>query len=537
MLSVLLLTPAWLAGIFLQGWLNLPALWWWIATSGGVGLALVFWLYNFQQKAFSGSRIPALAPLCLVAWGLGALRLIWAAPSTGPDNLTYYTGPENNLVILTGLVSAEPTYSPYSDSFRVSVQQIRMPGEEKTVAINGELYVHAFANNAVSRGDLVELTGNLAEPEEITGDNFPYREWLARQGIFASMSFPGVKVLAHEQDFFLTRWFYSLNKAARQIIVDNVPDEEGALLVSILLGDKTLLSSQTRQAFTDSGVAHILVVSGSNITILASLISIILTRFFMRRTVLVVTLGTILFYVLLVGPSPPVLRAGVMGALAIGGLALGREYVGLVGLAASALLMTLWQPNILMDVSFQLSFMATLGLVVLAQPWQAKTRHWPPILQEGVVLTVAAELMILPLLAFYFRQLSLVTVLTNLLAVTSIAVIMATGGAAIVAGWIFGGWFPFLAKIFGGFAWLPLAYLLVMVKLCAGLPFATLSLDSFHPVWIFVYYWLLGLAVWWWRGGHKSPAGKQILRVAGSWAGLTVAGIITLGVWLAAWLV
>ncbi len=537
MIPVLVLTPAWLIGIFLQGWLNPPTIWLWVGAGGGLVLSLIALAYNQRQKTTTGYYLPTLVPLCLLMLCLGGLRLAWAAPASGPDGVLYYVGSDE--MTLTGLVSAEPTYSGQSDSFRFSVQEIKLAQSDRPVAVSGEVYVRTATNQELNRGDLLQLTGRLLQPQELIGEDFPYRQWLARQGIYVTLSYPRVRLLATNQDFFLTRWFYTLNKDIKQTITRNVPGKEGDLLISILLGDKKYITLETRAEFTKSGVAHILAVSGSNISIMVMLITLALSRFFRRKTVLWVALGTIAFYVLLVGPSPSVLRAGLMGAMAIGGLLLGREYSGLLGLAGSAFLMTLWQPAVLMDIGFELSFMATLGLVILARPWQAKTRHWPMIFQEGIILTVAAELLTLPLVAFYFHQLSLVSVLTNLLTLPAVALIMATGGVAVVMGTIFGGWLPvpFIGQIFGGLAWLGLAYMLAAVKFCANLPFAFLDLTAFHPVWIFLYYGLLGLAVWWWRSGRTQPSARHFLQVATTRSGLVGATALTGAVWLAVWLV
>ncbi len=533
MLPITILTAAWLAGIFGQGWLELPGGPLWVGVGGGIGLAIIGQLLNRQSPG--KPRFSVLLPLTIAAFGLGALRLLWAAPSTGPDSLRYYISERETTVI--GVVSAEPTYGATSESFRVSVRQIRLKGAERPLSIGGELYVRGAGSLSVSRGDLLELTGPLLEPQELSGESFPYRQWLARQNIYTTMSYPRTRTLAIDQEFFLTRWLYTLNQNIQQTILDNVPGEEGRVLVSVLLGGKQYLSNRTRLEFTISGVLHILVVSGTNVTILVSMVTLVLSRFFQRRTVLVVALATILFYVLLVGPSPPILRAGIMGAVAVIGLLLGRENTALGALTASAFLMTLWQPYALMDISFQLSFMATLGLVILAQPWQAQFSRWPPILREGIITTIAAEVMLLPLLAFYFHQLSLVSLLTNSLVLPVVPLVMLTGGLVVLAGAGFGGWLPFVAQFFGGIAWLFMAYMLVVVGLCATLPFASVGIADFHPVWLFIYYFLLGSAIWWWRSGRKHPFGQQLLVRMSSQVGLLVGVGLAVAVWVVVWLI
>ncbi|HEX2916465.1 MAG TPA: ComEC/Rec2 family competence protein [Chloroflexia bacterium] len=530
MLPVLVVTATWLCGIFLENWLTLPLLWLWVGVVGGLLLTLIFYFYN--RRAIPGSTLPLLLPLGIAIFSLGALRMAWAAPSYGPDGLLYYLDQKD--IAVTGVVSGEPTYSEKSGSFRLSTQELKLNGEDKPHPVSGEIYVQTSAKTSVNRGDLIQLTGTLGEPKELTGENFPYRQWLSRQGIYVTLSYPRLRTLASQQDFFLNRWLSSLNSGIRDVIVRNVPGEEGALLSGILLGDKSGLEDSTRQSFTDSGVAHILAVSGSNISIALMLLTLLLNRFFKRRTVLWISLAAILFYVLLVGASPSVVRAGLMGSLAIIGWLLEREYSGLAGLAASALLMTIWQPNVLMDIGFQLSFMATLGLLVLAKAWMEKTKGWWAFLREGLVITVAAELLTLPLVAFYFHQFSLVSILTNLLVLPSLTVIMASGGIAVLAGFIFGGWLPVAGQIISGPAWIFLAYMLAMVKICAGLPFATLRLPDFHPIWVFFYYAILGFIYWWMAGGKDKPKAAHLLAKFSSPLAIGATVLATILVWAAA---
>jgi len=199
-----------------------------------------------------------------------------------------------------------------------------------------------------------------------------------------------------------------------------------------------------------------------------------------------------------VGASPSVVRAGLMGALTIGGLLLGRDYDGLLGLETSALLMTVYQPRVLWDIGFELSFVATLGLIIVAQPLQewSLVKNWPPLLKEGLLITISAEIMTLPLAAFYFHQVSFVSLLSNVMAVPALEAIMATGLVAVAVGWLFGGWLPLLAVLFGYLAWIFLTYLITAVEFFAALPFASTSLPAFHPLWLFYYYSLLSLFLW-----------------------------------------
>jgi competence protein ComEC len=518
MAPILVIICGWLTGLFLQGWLNFPAEN--LTTAAGLSglLAGGGWLYSrWKNPQSSGLNIPLIG-LVVLAGCLGGLRLEWAEPPTGPDGLLYYQGQPG--LTLTGVVSAEPLYSGRSGSFRLEAREIRVAGSANLLPVSGQVYVRTGASVAVEQGDLLRLTGTLAQPQEISGDDFPYRDWLKRQGIYTTLDYPRLEKLATGQDFFVGRWFYRLNALTRQAVSENVPGEEGGLLSGLLLGYKSDMSPDLRQDFTTVGLAHIIVVSGSNIAIGILLVNLGLARFFKRRTVIFLSLGILLFYVLLVGANPAVLRAGLMGAMAQIGLLVGREYSGLIGLATSAFLLTLWQPEILMDVGFQLSFMATLGLLILTDAWKTRKKGWGPFLKEALGTTLAAEAMILPLVIYYFHRVSLVSLLTNLLVLPVIPVIMALGGLTVVGGLLPGiGW---LAQGVGGWCWLFLAYIISVVEIFAGLPFATLEIPLFHPVWIFVYYLVLGGLFWWFRLDDTNPVKRRLWQIAGN--GVAVGG-------------
>jgi competence protein ComEC len=182
-----------------------------------------------------------------------------------------------------------------------------------------------------------------------------------------------------------------------------------------------------------------------------------------------------------------------MGAFAIVGLLLGREYAALFGLWGTALVMTLISPQVLYDIGFELSFMATLGLILIANPLQnlPQFKNWPAFLKEGLLMGFAAEAMTLPLSIFYFKQISLVSLPTSLLTLPALPIIMATGALVVGGGWVFSWWLPGLVSVLGWLSWLFLAYMIAVVDLFASLPFASVSLNAIHPIWLVVYYGLL----------------------------------------------
>ncbi len=208
--------------------------------------------------------------------------------------------------------------------------------------------------------------------------------------------------------------------------------EEGALLAGICLGDKSSVSDTTMTAFRRTGLPHILVVSGLHLSVISTAVYGLLRFLFRRRRLAaVLTMAVVAFFMALVGFTPSVVRAGVMCLTMLGGQLFVRRADGLNSMGLSLLLLLAANPYSLLDVGLQLSFGAAGGVLCLTKPLQerlTRLRLWKPI-ADGVAVTLAASLPILPLLGYYFGEVSIVSPLANLLAVTCASV-------ALMFGWI-----------------------------------------------------------------------------------------------------
>jgi competence protein ComEC len=220
-----------------------------------------------------------------------------------------------------------------------------------------------------------------------------------------------------------------------------------------------------------------------------------------RKAWLIVALG-IALYCIFVGASASVVRAGFMGILLVLGPAFGRRSLALNALAISALVMAVQAPLALWDVGFQLSFAATLGLIVLATPLTAAYQQWlvrrvPSVGGRTAVLfaggdlmaTLAATLATLPILLYDFHNFSLLSLPVNLLVLPAQPPIMATGFFVILGGLIH----PALGQVFGWIAWPFLVWTTGIVEGVAALPYAAFDIGTI-PLWIVIAYYLLLIA-------------------------------------------
>ncbi len=271
-------------------------------------------------------------------------------------------------------------------------------------------------------------------------------------------------------------------------------------MAGILLGVYAGIPTSVSEAFRAAGVSHIIVISGFNMTIVAGLFAVVFGRLFGRRWGAVAAVLGITLYTLLVGATASVVRAAIMAGLSLFAAQVGRRQDGLNTLAFVAALMALFNPAVLWDVSFQLTFLATLGLVLYAEPLSRAfmnfaTRRLPTTTAERIVgpvgefflFTLAAQLTTLAVMAYYFQRLSLVSLLSNPMILPAQPAVEILGGLALILGLI---WLP-LGQLAAYLAWPFLVYTIRVAEWFAALPGSTVNLGQVALPLVFLYFALL----------------------------------------------
>ncbi|MBB4682516.1 ComEC/Rec2 family competence protein [Amycolatopsis jiangsuensis] len=216
-----------------------------------------------------------------------------------------------------------------------------------------------------------------------------------------------------------------------------LPDEPAGLLPGLVLGDTSALPQQVEQEFTASGLTHLMAVSGGNVAIVCGAV-LLLCRLLRAgpRLSAVAAGGCLVGFLVLVGPEPSVVRAGVMGAVGLLALALGRRGSALPALAFAVCALVAWDPAMAANFGFALSVFATAGLVLLAPRWadSLARRGIPPGYAEGLAVPLAAFVVTAPVIAGMAGTVSLVSVVTNVLAAPVVAPVTVLGVLATVVG-------------------------------------------------------------------------------------------------------
>jgi competence protein ComEC len=484
---LLYVSCAWVIGVFLGSKISLPL------------LALFLGLIPFALIPFlPGNRKTLIvAGLCLLALFSGGLRFPSSLPPVGEHSLCFYN--DKVIVEIHGMVAEEPDIRDRYCLLTFSASEVTVNGEKEEVSGTALIQVPRYPTYRY--GDVLKITGELETPSQF--EDFDYKSYLERQGIYSVIYYPGVEVLDHGQGFKPLQWIYSLRERLSASLARALPEPQGSLAQAILLGLRGNIPDSLYEAFSRTGTAHLLAISGLHMSIIIVMfLSLGILLFGRRRSIYIwLTLALTWLYALLAGMHPPIIRAAIMGSLFLIAEYLGRQRSAIIALAFAAAVMVGIQPYLLWSVSFQLSFLAMAGLVLLFpyfQAWGRKGvtaifRNREALVTTGSMITdvfaasLAAIIAVWPLIAYNFGVVSLVALPATFFALPALPFIIVT--AALVA---FTGLFALVAaQILGWLAWLFLSYLVFLVQSFDVLPYSSLQVSNVSTWHIWGYYAIL----------------------------------------------
>lgn len=226
-------------------------------------------------------------------------------------------------------------------------------------------------------------------------------------------------------------------EAIRETLVttvrESLPDPQAPLLLGTILGVKSGFPPDFYEALRVTGTLHVVVVSGYNISVVINTLARIL-GFVPLKIRFALTLGFVAFFVFLVGLEAPVVRAAIMGMIALLGTVLGRQGDALRALLVSGAFMLILSPDWATELSFQLSFLATLGLILIFPLFDGLFPGRGMLLREDLLTTLSAQMMVWPLIAYHFGQVSLLSPLVNSLVLWTIPIITYLGLVTVTIG-------------------------------------------------------------------------------------------------------
>jgi competence protein ComEC len=475
----------------------------------GLGLASVASLIG----AILGWRARPARFLALAAFVCGAAALrptLWPTPTA--DALSPLVG---SRVVLEGRVSSAPRVTGQTATFQMAVVQVspstgsaQTPGISQ--AVDARVEVISQANGVARRltlGDWISAEGKLVEPTSPAG--FPRAELLRRQGVFSVHSFPRITLLERSapEPALLAG---SVRASVERGFARYLPQPQAALASGMLLGGGPELGSAFRQQLQVAGLGHLVAVSGFNVIVVAAALNAMAVRLVGRHFALLPVLLGIAAYTTLTGAPPSAVRAALMVGAAVVASAVGRVPDPLTAVLLAAAVMGMAEPLVLLDVGFQLSFAATLGLILIYPRIRRLLSRLPTWLAEPLALTVAAELATLPVVLTTFHQVSLVSPAANVLAAPLVPLIMAAGTLFVPALLI-----PPVASGLAWLVWLPTTVFVEMVQVVSSMPSASVFVGHVPTVTAVV---LAALLLLWGVSGLPETAGAR------AWVQTTISG-------------
>lgn len=409
-------------------------------------------------------QISILTGLIAVSCFLGVLR-----HTIGTETFSFLSEKVGEVVTLNGIVAADPDVREFNTKLTVKT-------ETDTVLVtvpNGD-YVY---------GDEVTVEGKLERPENFetdTGRTFDYISYLGKDDIYLVIPKAAVSIESHGRGNIVLRILYKIKHRILAVFEHVLPEKERALLGGILLGTKESLPKETRDALVVTGTIHIVALSGYNVSVVAGFFMYLLRGASRVFSVSGGVLGILLF-VLMTGASSTAVRAGVMAGLVLVARFIGRPHDAARILLITGVAMLIVNSKLLTDdISFQLSFLATAGIIflepIIREYLQFLRWNW---LMSLVSVTLAAQIAVLPFLLFTMGTLSLVALPINILILPFVELVMLLGAATALLGIIV----VHFAVPLGYITYLFLHFLIFIITTGAKIPFAAVTVPQF-PWWI-----------------------------------------------------
>ncbi len=484
------------AGILLACWCAVPSRWLFTIFAASLAVAGTGFLLSRRYPAVSVATSAAVLLVCLIA---GALK--YALDS---DRSAFLSGgsPDHDVVVV-GTVVEPPHVVGKTTRFLLTTQFVKDAGSQtrvgETVRVSVTRPKGEMAVPPVGYGMTLALRGRISRPRDSRNPGeFSEKQYFEANGITLFMLVRGgsnIAVLDSTGGNWLLR---NVAAPARDYVIRLVNETTGGesreFLKGLLIGERSGITPSTREAFTNSGVAHVLAVSGSNVVVVAAVFFFLFGMLRLPRWgVAALSILALVVYMLVTGSQPPVVRATVIAGIFLVGGVVQAKPNPYNSLGAAALVILAADARQLFDVGFQLSFVAVLSIIFL---YPEMTR-WLPFRHStsvagrtaGWVLRVcavslAATLGTLPLTAVYFGKVSVIGLLANIVVIPSVGASVVLGFVMIFAG-LFG---PWLAQTYAAVNQVLLDVTLRVIQVCGDTRFASVDASRFLPVYAFPFY-------------------------------------------------
>ncbi len=413
--------------------------------------------------------------IILILIAILIFRFYFAFNIDNTDLIKKYSGQN---IEIKGIIINEPQIKDFNQAFNVKTDKF-------ITKVTTDRYIE------YNYGDRISLNGKISTPRNFQsngGRTFDYINFLLKDGIVFEMKKPSIKFEGRNEGKFISKNLFKFKQAFLYNLKKVLGEPHAALAGGLVVGEKGALGKELIDDFRKSGLIHIVVLSGYNITIVADSIRRILS--FLPRVIGIILGGLgILFFGILVGGGATVIRSCIMAIIALFGSLIRRDYNVGKALFVAGVLMLIQNPLILLyDPSFQLSFLATLGLIFLSSPIENKLNFVTDTfgIRGLIASTLATQIFVSPYILYMMGQLSIIGTIVNILVLPIIPITMFFVAVTGLIGFISEG----ISQISAWVSHLLLSYELFIVKFSASLSFSSIQLPKF-PFSIVVGFYLI----------------------------------------------
>ena len=317
-MPILYVSCAWLLGIYLGAKIAFPVV---VLLSCLLPLCLLPFLPHHRNNLI-------IASFCILAFFGAGLRFKQTLPVVNEHSLQFYN--DRGMAEITGMVTNDPEVRDVTQSIQLSASEIKIDNESKQVS--GTALIRVSKYPSYFYGDTLKVNGRLATPPKL--DDFDYRGYLEQQGIYSLIYYPQIEVLDKGKGSKLLQAIYSFRNRLSQVVTKTLPEPQGALAQGIVLGIRSDIPPSLNQTFARTGTAHLLAISGLNLSIVIGMVLGLGVRLFGKRYSLYIWLAflVIWFYTLFTGMRPPIVRGAIMGSLFLLAEYLGRQRSSIIAI-------------------------------------------------------------------------------------------------------------------------------------------------------------------------------------------------------------
>ncbi len=482
-----------------------------IFFAGIIFLTILFLTKNIYAKEEVGMfSVFCIISVVIISSAIGVGRYDFFVGDHGDKILQADIGRK---IDAEGVIIDEPDVRDAYTLFTISLESVTSATGQKEKIYPTKIIAKDNPYSVFNYGDKVEISGELALPKNIVdkdGRTFDYVDYLAKDKIFYTLQKPHFTLVGHHEAGAIKEFLFAIKKSFIDKLDQTIAFPQSRLAAGLTVAGKRALPSAIQNEFQNSGTLQVVVLSGYNVTIIAEGIALIFS-FLSKKIAGVMSIACIVCFAIMAGGSATVVRGSVMAVIVVFGALAYRKYSVSRALVLTACIMLAFNPMLLIfDASFQLSFLATAGLIFIS-PLIEPYLLWLPQklkLREVCVATISAQIAVTPLLLYTSGMFSIVSVPANFLISLAVPFTMLLSFSAAMIGYVS----VAIASPVSWLAFFCLSYILAVVHFFASLPYASIALPYF-PVWVMLSTYASCCVVVWYCSVHETREPATISEI------------------------